>query len=248
MHSEWSDGVPALGEIVEACLTRGYSFAAITDHSYGLKIAGGMSMVEAADQRREIDQLNANYKDRFQLFQGIEANIGSDGHLDLSPEEARQFEVVLAAPHSLLRKTYDQTDRMIAAIVNPCVHVLAHPRGRMAGSRAGVVARWDAVFAVAAREGVAIEMDGDPSRQDLDHTLAARALNAGCLFAADSDAHTTAQLSYVETAIAHARKGGIAGIPADRIVNYWPSERLLAWLADRSSAVSRSPALAPDSL
>jgi putative hydrolase len=233
MHSEWSDGVPALEEIVEACVGRGYAYAAVTDHSYGLKIAGGMSMAEAAAQHQLIDRLNAIHRDRFRLIRGIEANIGSDGQLDLSPDEAKQFELVLAAPHSVLRKDYDQTDRLLAAIRNPGVHILAHPRGRMAGSRGGVVAEWDQVFAAAAHEGVAIEIDGDPSRQDLDYTLAARALAAGCLFAADSDAHSTAQLRYAETAIANAR---LAAIPAQRIVNYWPTDQLLAWLADRSSA------------
>jgi len=89
------------------------------------------------------------------------------------------------------------------------------------------------VFAVAAQRGVAIEIDGDPARQDLDYSVATRALTAGCLFALDSDAHTTMQLSYAETAIAHAR---LAGIPAERIVNCWPIERLLAWLARPSSA------------
>jgi len=84
------------------------------------------------------------------------------------------------------------------------------------------------VFAAAAQRGVAIKIDGDPARQDLDFTVAVHALEAGCLFALDSDAHTTTQLSYAETAVAHAR---LAGIPAERIVNCWPLERLLAWLA-----------------
>ena len=233
MHSEWSDGVPTLGEIADACLARGYSYAAVTDHSHGLKIAGGMSMADAARQHAEIRRLNAAYRSRFRLIGGIEANIGADGELDLSAEEAAQFELVLAAPHSKLRKDDDQTGRLVAAIRNPHVHVLAHPRGRMSGSRAGIVAEWDAVFATAAREGVAIEIDGDPARQDLDYTLAARALAAGCLFALDSDAHTTSQLRYAETALAHAR---LAAIPSDRIVNCWPTERLLAWLSNRSSA------------
>jgi putative hydrolase len=102
---------------------------------------------------------------------------------------------------------------------------------RAAGSpaRARVVADWDAVFASAAWRGVAIEIDGDPAPQDLDHTLAARALEAKCLFALGSDAHTTGQLSYADTALAPAR---LAGIPADRMVNCWPLDRLLAWLAD----------------
>jgi histidinol phosphatase-like PHP family hydrolase len=140
--------------------------------------------------------------------------------------------VVLAAPHSRSRRGEDQTARMLAALAHPSVRILAHPRGRITGSRAGVIADWDAVFAAAADRGIAIEIDGDPARQDLDHTLASRAREAGCLFALDSDAHTTAQLAYAETAVAHAR---LAGISADRIVNAWPLERLLAWLSSPAS-------------
>jgi histidinol phosphatase-like PHP family hydrolase len=232
MHSEWSDGAASLLDIVEACLQRGYSYAAVTDHSHGLKIAGGMTMTEAADQRRAIDALNVEYRNRFRLIRGIEANIGRDGQLDLSPDEAKQFELVLAAPHSKLRTEDDQTARIVSAIENPDVRVLAHPRGRISGSRAGIAADWTAVFATASRECVAVEIDGDPARQDLDYMLAARALEAGCLFAIDSDAHTTSQLRYTETALAHAR---LAGIASDRIVNCWPTERLLTWLADRHS-------------
>jgi putative hydrolase len=234
MHSEWSDGSPTVQEIADACLERGYQYAAVTDHSYGLKIAGGMSMAEAATQRRAIEDVNIAYDGRFRLLQGIEANIDAAGQLDLSDEEAATFDVVLAAPHSRLRKAEDQTDRMLTAIAHPAVRILAHPRGRITGSRAGVVANWDAVFASAARRGVAIEIDGDPARQDLDHVLATRACDAGCVLALDSDAHATAQLSYAETAVAHAR---LAAIPVDRIVNCWPLERLLTWLSEPASAV-----------
>jgi putative hydrolase len=233
MHSEWSDGTPSLAEIAEACLARGYSYAAVTDHSHGLKIAGGMSMAEAAAQHEAIAQLNERYDGRFRLIRGIEANIGADGRLDLSDDEAACFELVLAAPHSKLRRSEDQTARLLAAIATPAVHVLAHPRGRITGSRAGVLADWDAVFGAAAERNVAVEIDGDPSRQDLDFSLATRALDAGCLFALDSDAHTTAQLAYAETAIAHAR---LAGIPTDRIINCWTTERLLAWLRSQASS------------
>jgi len=232
MHSEWSDGSMTLADIAEACLERGYRYAAVTDHSHGLAIAGGMSMIEASAQRQAIDELNARHRTRFRLLQGIEANIDVAGGLDLSPDEAATFDVVLAAPHSRLRREEDQTERMCAAVAHPAVRILAHPRGRISGSRAGVVANWDTVFAATAQRGVAIEIDGDPARQDLDHTLAARALKAGCLFALDSDAHATGQLSYAETALAHAR---LAGIPADRIVNCWPLERLRSWLSDPGS-------------
>ena len=142
------------------------------------------------------------------------------------------FDVLLAAPHSRLRREEDQTNRMLTAVRNPAVRILAHPRGRISGSRAGVMANWDAVFEEAAGRGVAIEIDGDPARQDLDYEVGRRALACGCLFALDSDAHTTAQLSYAETALAHAR---LAAIPADRIVNCWPLDRLLGWLRDPSS-------------
>jgi histidinol phosphatase-like PHP family hydrolase len=232
MHSEWSDGSTTVEELADACVERGYKYAAVTDHSYGLKIAGGMSMADAAAQRLTIEGANARYGGRFRLLQGIEANIDAVGQLDLTDEEATTFDLVLAAPHSKLRKNDDQTDRMLTALQHPTVRILAHPRGRISGSRAGVIANWDAVFEAAAHRGVAIEIDGDPARQDLDYALARQARTFGCVFALDSDAHTTAQLSYAETALAHAR---LAAIPVDRIVNCWPLERLLAWLSDPSS-------------
>jgi histidinol phosphatase-like PHP family hydrolase len=109
-------------------------------------------------------------------------------------------------------------------------------RGRISGSRAGVIANWDAMFEAAAQRGVGIDIDGDRARQDLDCTLGRQALTFGCVFALDSDAHTTAQLSDAETALAHAR---LAAIPVDRIVNCWPIERLPAWLSDPSSECCR---------
>jgi histidinol phosphatase-like PHP family hydrolase len=145
---------------------------------------------------------------------------------------------LLAAPHSRLRRAEDQTTRLVGAIENPAVRILAHPRGRITGSRAGIVADWDAVFAAGARRGVAIEIDGDPARQDVDYSLARQALAAGCVFALDSDAHTTEQLAYAETALAHAR---LASIPADRIVNCWPLDRLLAWISNPSREQRQRP-------
>jgi len=230
MHSTLSDGSQTLGQIVEAGIERGYSFCGVTDHSYGLPIARGVSMARLFEQHIEIDRLNKKYTGRFRLIKGIEANIRADGSVDMTPTELRRLELVVAAPHSALRTATDQTARMVAAVKAPGVHILGHPRGRKYGSRPGITANWDRVFAAAKQSGVAIEIDGDPSRQDVDHELAKRAIAAECLFALDSDAHSTRELAYVETAIAHAR---LAGVPTERIVNCWPVERLLEWLASR---------------
>jgi histidinol phosphatase-like PHP family hydrolase len=227
MHSTWSDGSQTLDAIVDAGIERGYQFCGVTDHSYGLPIARGVSMHQLFEQHRAIDALNKQNRGRFRLIKGIEANIRADGSVDMEPQELRQLELVVAAPHSALRTAADQTKRMVNAVKAPGVHILGHPRGRKYGSRPGVSADWDRVFEAAEQSGVAIEIDGDPSRQDVDYELAKRAVEAGCLFALDSDAHSTAELSYAETAIAHAR---LAGVPKDRIINCWSLERLINWL------------------
>ena len=153
MHSEWSDGAPTLRRDCRRVyrarlpLRRGHgSFAWPEDRRRNVDGGGGRS---ASRDRQPECRVRA----RFRLMRGIEANIGGDGQLDLSADEAAQFELVLAAPHSRLRKTEDQTERLLTAIQNPAVHVLAHPRGRISGSRAGVVADWETVFACRSRGG-----------------------------------------------------------------------------------------------
>jgi putative hydrolase len=226
MHSVWSDGTQTLEEIVQTAIARGYSYCAVTDHSYGLPIARGVSMTDLAVQHLEIDRLNEVYRKRLRLLKGIEANIRADGSIDMEPVELRMLEIIVAAPHSSLRSAADQTARLVRAVTTPGVHILGHPRGRMYGTRPGVTADWKAVFAAAVRAGVAIEIDGDPARQDVDYDLAGLAVTAGCLFALDSDAHGPLDFQYAETAIAHAR---LAGVPAERVINCWPLDRLLEW-------------------
>ena len=237
VHSTWSDGTDSLDGLIQASLARGYRHLAVTDHSHGLPLAGGMSMADIARQHVEIDALNRKYHSRFRLLKGVEANILADGSLDLAPDELQQMEIVVAAPHAQLRSTADQTARLLAVVRTAGVHILGHPRGRKFGARAGLVADWSRVFAEAARQRVAIEIDGDPRRQDLDFPLAAQGLRAGCLFALDSDAHAGSELVFAETAIAHAR---LAGIPPSKIVNCWPLDRLLKWSRERRQAGVRS--------
>jgi putative hydrolase len=228
MHSTFSDGTQTLEQIVATGLARGYQYSAVTDHAYGLTVANGVSMARLAVQHAEIDRLNARLTGRFRLIKGIEANILADGGIDMTREERRQLEVVVAAPHSALRSTADQTRRFLSAVKTPGVHILGHPRGRKHGVREGVTADWDRIFDAAAQRTVAIEIDGDPRRQDIDHVLARRALEAGCIFALDSDAHATDEWAFTGNAVAHAR---LAGIPAERVINTWPLDFLLEWAA-----------------
>jgi histidinol phosphatase-like PHP family hydrolase len=230
MHSTWSDGVESIAALAEAAVELGWQRIGITDHSYGLPIARGMSMEAAIRQHREIDEVNARFGGRVRVYKGIEANILADGSLDLQEDERGLFEYVVASPHSALRTEADQTARMLAAVTLPGVAILGHPRGRMYNTRPGITANWKKVFREAATRGVAIELDGNWHRQDIDHELAAVALDAGCLFALDSDAHSIGELPFTDYAIAHAR---IAQVPADRVVNYWEASTFEDWLDER---------------
>jgi histidinol phosphatase-like PHP family hydrolase len=183
-------------------------------------------MERVVEQHAEINALNRTYGGRFRMFKGIEANIRTDGTIDMEPHELRQFEFVVASPHSALRKPIDQTERMVAAVSQPGVSILGHPQGRVFNVRLGVVADWNKVFEVAARRQVAIEIDGSWARQDVPYGLAAQALELGCIFALDSDAHSHRELDFADIAIAHAR---LAGIPQAKIVNYWTEKKFLEW-------------------
>ena len=230
MHSTWSDGGERIEVMARACMALGHTCMGVTDHSYGLPIARGMSMADVVRQHREIDRVNGRLKGEFRVFKGIEANILTDGELDLQPEERDVFEFVVASPHSLLRRDHDQTSRMLRAVRQPGIAILGHPQGRVYNSRAGVSADWPRIFAEAAKRRVAVEIDGNWHRQDLHHELARQALDAGCLFALDSDAHSIGELRFTDFSIAHAR---LAGIPADRVINCWDDEQLEEWMKGR---------------
>ena len=227
MHSTWSDGAERIATMARGARNLGHSCLGITDHSYGLPIARGITMEQAAKQWAEIDRLNGKFAGSFRVFKGIEANILVDGALDVTLEERRLFEFVVASPHSQLRRPEDQTSRMVNAVKAPAVAILGHPRGRMFNTRPGIKADWDAVFEVAAKRRVAIELDGNWHRQDIDYLLARRALDAGCIFALDSDAHSVEELRFSDYAIAHAR---IAGIPTERVINCWSDHQLEEWM------------------
>ena len=227
MHSSGATGAPRSPTMADGCIARGYAFLAITDHGHGLSIAGGVSAAELGEQHKEIDAINRGYGQAFRAAQGHRSQHPVRRRARSHGRGAPTLDVVLAAPHSKLRTSEDQTQRLVTAMATPGVHVLAHPRGRKIGMRPGITADWD--LGVRGR-GEAGRRGRDRRRSvaaGLDFTLAKRALAPGCLFALDSDAHSVRELAYVETAIAHAR---LAGIPRERIINCWGLKRLLDWL------------------
>ena len=238
MHSTWSDGGESIAELAEGAAALGWARIGITDHSYGLPIARGMSMEAAVRQHQEVDEVNRRFAGRLRVYKGIEANILADGALDLQEDECRLFDYVLASPHSQLRKEMDQTARMLAAVKLPGVAILGHPQGRVYNTRPGIAADWRKVFREAAARDVAIEIDGNWHRQDIDYELAAVALEEGCLFALNSDAHSIAEFPFTDYAIAHAR---IAQVPADRVVNCWEQSKFEDWLRERRSQAGNGP-------
>jgi histidinol phosphatase-like PHP family hydrolase len=230
MHTTWSDGKAPVREVVaEAEALWGYEFLAITDHSKGLKIARGMDEEELAEQGREIARVNEELAaggSRLRVLRSIEMNLSPEGVQDMEPEALARLDLVLAAFHSQLRPTEDQTDRYLKALRNPTFHVLAHPKGRVFNRRLGLSADWPRVFRRAAEEGKALEIDAHPSRQDLNTELLEVARDAGAWISIGTDAHYPQELGYVEFGVALAIR---AGLPRERILNYQPVEDVLRW-------------------
>lgn len=230
-HSDWSDGKASILEMAEAAVARGLQVLAITDHSGGLGITQGPKEADLPRQREAIREAQGRLGDRIRLLHGSEVEIRADGSLDFSDAALAALDLVVAGLHVSLRQGREQvTARMLAAIRNPHVDIIAHPTGRMIPDRPGADLDLDAVLAAAAESGVALEINANPKRLDLSDVLARRALKAGCLISINTDAHRPEHFDYLHYGVAVARR---AWAEPDRIINCWAPERLLAWLADR---------------
>ena len=230
MHTTWSDGSLPLEDMVEASRSLGRPFVAVTDHSQALTIANGMTADELAEQGRAIDAMNRGFEedgDAFRVLRSMEVDLFPDGTLDMDDESLASLDLVLGAFHSALRSKDDQTERYLAALRQPRLHVLAHPKARMYGRRVGLVADWRRVFAEAARLGKALELDATVPRQDLSVELATLAREEGVeWFTIGSDAHSAPELELLPFGMATAAR---AGIPRERILNYQPIEVVRSW-------------------
>ena len=234
-HTDLTDGVASLEEMVAAARARGYEYYAITDHA-PLLYMQRMTREKALAQRERIRELDRTAGIR--LLHGTELNIQPDGSLDWDEEFLRGFDVVVASVHSHFRQPRDEmTRRFIRAIENPCVNIIGHPTTRIIGGRPAVDVDLDAVFEAAARTGTALEVNSFPERLDLNGDLVARARHAGVALAIDTDAHAVPHLDNMRLGVATAQRGW-AG-PAD-VINTRSLDELRRFLA-KPRAAARSP-------
>jgi histidinol phosphatase-like PHP family hydrolase len=229
MHSSWSDGTGSIQEMAEAADALGYEYIAITDHSKGLKIAGGIDEQQLEQQAVETTTVNEALEaaaSKLRVIHSIELNLSPTGESDMTRESLRQLGVVLGCFHSALRKKDDQTARYIAALENPDIQILGHPRGRIYNFRLGLSADWSRVFGVAAELDKAVEIDSYPDRQDLSLDLIKLAKKAGCRISIGTDSHGPSQLRFIQFGLAAAVRGRI---DRRRILNFLTRQELLDW-------------------
>lgn len=228
-HSDWSDGTTPIELIVAGARQLGHEYLALTDHSPRLRVANGLS---AERLRAQLEVVAGLSSEGFTLLSGIEVDILDDGGLDQDDDLLDTLDVVVASAHSKLRmEPAPMTRRLVAAVSNPRVDVLGHVTGRLVEGARGTrpPSQFDAraVFDACAQHGVAVEINSRPERQDPPDELIAVALEAGCLFSIDSDAHAPGQLSLLDYGAERAER---AGVPAERVVTTWSLGRLREWL------------------
>jgi len=229
-HSDWSDGGTPIAEMARAAHWRGREYQVLTDHSPRLTIANGLTAERLAEQLNVVADVDAAYDD-FRLLSGIEVDILDDGSLDQTDRMLDQLDVVVASVHSKLKMAATaMTRRMVTAVSDPHTNVLGHCTGRLVegfrGTRPQSAFDAQKVFVSCVQFDVAVEINSRPERQDPPDKLIAMALDAGCLFAINTDAHAPGQLDFLDYG---AERAEANGVPAERIVTTWPVEQLLEW-------------------
>ncbi|HOC67620.1 MAG TPA: DNA polymerase/3'-5' exonuclease PolX [Candidatus Hydrogenedentes bacterium] len=227
-HSHWSDGVNSLEEMALEARRLGYAYIVVTDHSQASAIANGLSPERVCDQHEEIDRLNTRLPG-IRILKGIEADILGDGSLDYGPEILSAFEFVIASIHNGMEMSEEAaTEKLIRAIEHPSTTVIGHLTGRLLLSRAGYPVQVDKVVDAAVANGVALEINGNPRRLDMDWRFLRAAADKGARFALGTDAHRVSGLANMRFAVAMARKGGLE---PEQILNCYPAEDILQWRA-----------------
>jgi putative hydrolase len=226
-HSDWSDGGSPIPEMMAAARDLGHEYVALTDHSPRLRVANGLSPERLRDQLQIVAELNESMAP-FRILTGIEVDILDDGELDQEPELLDQLDIVVASVHSKLRMPAPaMTKRMLAAVSNPRTDVLGHCTGRLLSGRGRAESEFDpvAVFTACRDHGVAVEINSRPERLDPPSRLLSLAVEIGCVFSIDTDAHAPGQLEWQSNGCLKAEQ---AGIRADRTINTMSADELLA--------------------
>ena len=225
-HTNWSDGHHDLEVLVEAAHRKGYEYVIVSDHSRSSTVAGGLSEEKLLEQIGKIRALNKKYTN-FRILAGSECDILADGRLDFPDRVLAQLDIVLCAVHSRFKQARaEMTARIVKALSNPYVHILAHPTGRLIGERDPYDVDLEAVFAAAKQHGKAVEINAQPSRLDLNDHHARRAKELGVMLSIDTDTHFLDQLQNMTLGVATARRAWIS--KAD-VINTMPLGKLLAW-------------------
>jgi putative hydrolase len=234
-HSDWSDGGSPILEMAEAARDLGREYLVLTDHSARLTVAHGLDEERLGRQLDVLGELNGQLSP-FRILTGMEVDILEDGSLDLDLDLLGELDVVVASVHSKLRMDEAQmTARMLAAIESPHTDILGHCTGRLLTGRGRPQSSFDAkaVFSACARTGTAVEINSRPERQDPPEDLLRMAVDLGCSFAIDTDAHAPGQLAWLGRG---CRNAVAAAVPAERIVNRESADELLAWATSHEEA------------
>jgi DNA polymerase (family 10) len=230
LHTKWSDGAHTIIQMAEAAQKIGYKYIAITDHSQSLKIAGGLIEGRLREQVEEIQKLNQELKD-FTILSGIEVDIKSDGSLDFSDEILSKLDVVIAAIHSGFKQESKMiTARMIKAMQNRFVNILAHPTGRLIGYREPYQVDINEMMEVAAKTGTILEINAYPERLDLNDIYCRMAKEKGVQLAIETDAHSIEGLTFMDLGVAVARRGWLE---EKEVINTLPLDKLLKRLKNK---------------
>lgn len=234
MHTTWSDGQTDVAGMAEAAIDLGYEYILITDHTQSLAIANGLTPERLLAQRQEIDRVNHALNGRLRVLQGIECEVLADGSLDLPDEALEVCDLVQASVHTSLGQAREKiTARALRALAHPKVRILGHPSGRQINQREGADYDWEALFAAAKRFDVALEINANPERLDLNDTHARRAAELGCKLTISTDAHRPAMLRNMEYGLLTARR---AWVTAPQVVNTWPLADVVAWARGQKTA------------
>jgi putative hydrolase len=227
MHSRWSDGGATIEAMARTARDLGHEYMVLTDHSPRLTIAHGLSKERLDQQLADVAVLNEKMAP-FRILTGIEVDILEDGTLDHSDDVLSQLDVVVASVHSKLRmERQPMTERMVRAVASPHVDILGHCTGRMIGKRDPSTFDADYVFAACAQFHTAVEINCRPERLDPPRPLLDLAIDYGCFFAIDSDAHATGQLEWQPLGCNRAAE---CEVPLERVINTWGVDDLLRWV------------------